>query len=103
MCPQCGKPTHKLRGVCGSCDVTNFRKRRREASIAYKGGRCVACGYDRCHDSLEFHHRDPSKKSFGLSVGIPHTEEKEISHIIKDIRLEDISHGTLATHLSLFL
>ena len=31
------------------------------------GGACVICGYKRCVHALEFHHRDPSQKSFGLA------------------------------------
>jgi hypothetical protein len=31
------------------------------------GGRCMLCGYERCIAALEFHHREPSQKSFGLS------------------------------------
>lgn len=34
----------------------------------YKGGKCELCGYDRCQDALDFHHKDPKKKSFGISV-----------------------------------
>jgi hypothetical protein len=36
-------------------------------AIDYMGGRCVRCGYDRCADALEFHHRDSSEKDFGIS------------------------------------
>lgn len=32
------------------------------------GGRCAVCGYDRCIVNLTFHHVDPSRKSFGLSM-----------------------------------
>ena len=31
------------------------------------GGRCVACGYDRCIAALHFHHVDRSQKRFALS------------------------------------
>lgn len=31
-------------------------------AIAYKGGKCKKCGYDRCPAALGFHHRDPSTK-----------------------------------------
>ncbi len=30
------------------------------------GGQCVDCGYVRCIAALEFHHRDPATKEFGL-------------------------------------
>jgi hypothetical protein len=31
------------------------------------GGRCETCGYSRCIAALEFHHRDPAAKEFGLA------------------------------------
>lgn len=52
--------------------VQKRRKKVRSMSIAYKGGKCTRCGYDRCMDALEFHHTDPSQKDFGLS-GQGHT------------------------------
>lgn len=33
------------------------------------GGKCMLCGYSRCLEALDFHHRDPKKKDFGLSEG----------------------------------
>jgi DNA-binding transcriptional ArsR family regulator len=33
------------------------------------GGRCLACGYDRCISALAFHHLDPSSKRLGISAG----------------------------------
>jgi len=43
------------------------RKKIRQMSVEYKGGKCEICGYSRCIDALEFHHRDSSKKDFGVS------------------------------------
>ncbi len=31
-------------------------------AIAYKGGKCQVCGYDKCPAALQFHHRDPKVK-----------------------------------------
>jgi len=28
--------------------------------------KCCICGYDRCKRALEFHHKDPNSKSFGI-------------------------------------
>jgi len=30
-------------------------------AIEYKGGKCK-CGYNKCHNALQFHHRDPTNK-----------------------------------------
>lgn len=47
----------------------SLRKRRQERKLdlvtAY-GGQCVDCGYSTCPQALQFHHRDPSTKDFGL-------------------------------------
>lgn len=37
-------------------------------AIAYKGGKCQICGYDKCVGALEFHHLDPTQKDFGISA-----------------------------------
>lgn len=37
-------------------------------AIAYKGGKCQVCGYDKCVGALEFHHIDPTQKDFGISA-----------------------------------
>jgi len=50
----------------------------------YKGGKCMICGYDRCLEALDFHHRDPSKKGFGLSAkGITRSWDKTRQEIDK--------------------
>ena len=48
--------------------VSERRKRLRGMAREYKGGKCIICGYKRCQDALDFHHRDPKQKDFGLSV-----------------------------------
>ncbi len=47
--------------------VYSRRKRVRQMAVEYKGGKCEACGYDRCIDALEFHHTDPAQKDFSIS------------------------------------
>ena len=47
--------------------VRKRRKKIREMAVAYKGGKCERCSYDRVVEVLEFHHRDPSQKDFGIS------------------------------------
>ncbi len=39
----------------------------KKKAVAYKGGCCEICGYNRCLAALTFHHRDPSQKDFGIS------------------------------------
>lgn len=48
--------------------VDKRRKQIRQMSLDYKGGKCQICGYNKCIRALDFHHRDPEKKDFGLSA-----------------------------------
>jgi len=45
--------------------VAKRRKALKEWAVAYKGGKCVLCGYDRCLEALSFHHL--GGKDFGLA------------------------------------
>ena len=47
--------------------VAKRRKKIRQMSVEYLGGKCCFCGYDRCFSALDFHHVDESSKEFGLS------------------------------------
>jgi transposase-like protein len=57
---------------CTRCEaerVTAWRQRTKRILVVEAGGACVLCGYDRCIGALQFHHVDPSEKSFALSHG----------------------------------
>lgn len=43
------------------------RRELKLKAIEYKGGCCESCQYSKCIAALSFHHRDPSKKDFGIS------------------------------------
>lgn len=47
--------------------VTKRRKDLKKALVEYKGGKCEKCGYDKCIAAMDFHHKDPKEKEFGLS------------------------------------
>lgn len=47
--------------------VRKRRKTIRDKALAYKGGRCQRCSYDRCAEALEFHHLTSAQKDFGIS------------------------------------
>jgi hypothetical protein len=47
--------------------VHKRRKKLRVMAVAYKGGKCERCSYDRCVEAFDFHHKDPSQKDFGIS------------------------------------
>jgi transposase-like protein len=56
---------------CAKCQSEAVARRRRkvkEILVAEAGGCCVLCGYAKHSVALQFHHLDPSTKSFGLGV-----------------------------------
>jgi len=48
--------------------VAKRRRKVREMAVARLGGKCQTCGYDKCTSALDFHHKDESLKSFGIST-----------------------------------
>jgi hypothetical protein len=81
-CPAHGRQDFRLYGGafrCPRCNVERVGDRRRalkEILVREAGGACELCGYDRCLRALEFHHRDPSEKAFGIGRG-GHTRSLE--------------------------
>lgn len=65
---------------CSKCSAEAVARRRRkvkELLVAEAGGACALCGYSRHPAALQFHHVDPSTKSFGLGIrGITRSMEK---------------------------
>jgi hypothetical protein len=85
-CPTCKKikpdsefyhnRTNKKGGIrfrshaCKSCEIKRVAKRvynLRCDLLEYGGNKCVKCGYDKCKEALEFHHREPSGKDYVIS------------------------------------
>ncbi len=73
ICQDCGrnyiydwkKGHNRIR--CNSCVVNKRKLDVKKRAVAYKGGSCKKCDYDKCLAALEFHHRDSSLKEFSLS------------------------------------
>lgn len=62
---------HLKGGKCDDCNklhVTKSRRKTKTRLVELFGGRCIRCGYDRCPAVLQFHHRDPATKSFGIAA-----------------------------------
>ena len=56
---------------CAKCRQARVSERRRAIKrmlVEEAGGECRLCGYSRCLAALQFHHLDPSTKSFHLSL-----------------------------------
>lgn len=57
-------------GFCKDCNSEYRMERQRKFKkecVEYKGGECIACGYDRCQGAMDFHHKDPKTKKFGIA------------------------------------
>ena len=66
------KRTGYARWRCRRCSGEAVLKRKkliRRLLILEAGDRCQACGYDRLHKNLHFHHLDPATKKFELTSG----------------------------------
>lgn len=60
---------YSKRWKCRRCNVEAVQKRRKrikEKAVEYKGGKCKKCGYNKCVDAFDFHHRDPRQKDFSI-------------------------------------
>lgn len=80
-CPVCNKPKLSNRKYCSkSCrdhirplkvsdysKTKKWRHKTKQQAVDYKGGKCILCGYDKCLQSLDFHHLDASQKEFGIA------------------------------------
>ena len=74
-CPHHGEQVvflkHGTRWRCSKCLSEAVQRRRdkiKQLAVEYKGSKCEICGYDKCIAALEFHHKDPTKKDFGISA-----------------------------------
>lgn len=53
---------------CMSEAVQRRRVKLKKLAVEYKGGSCEHCGYNKMQEVLEFHHKDPTQKDFGISA-----------------------------------
>ena len=51
---------------------------KKDKCIAYKGSKCVLCGYNRFRNTFDFHHLCPSEKSFEIGYALKRKSFDEI-------------------------
>lgn len=68
-------------------NVSKRRKKLKLMAIAYKGGKCINCTYDKCVDALEFHHTNPTEKDFAFTKGYSTSWDKMKKELDKCILL----------------
>lgn len=54
--------------TCFNSRITAQYQQLKSLCVAYMGGKCKLCGYDKYQGALEFHHIDPCKKDFSISM-----------------------------------
>ena len=67
--------------------------------IAYKGGKCERCGYDKSSRALEFHHLNPSEKDFGISKVLTRSIQSLKEEVDKCILLCSNCHAEIHDEL----
>jgi hypothetical protein len=99
VCPRCkrtkstkdfffNKKRMDWSGYCKSCysdDVASRQVAFKKKCVEYKGGKCIVCGYDKCLAALDFHHRDPKEKDFGISQFRCVSFEKNKERVTKEL------------------
>ena len=81
------KSEDKYRCVkCRSAAVQKRRDKTKQILVEYKGGKCEICGYNKCISALEFHHKNPLEKDFGVGAkGYTRSIEKNKKKVDKCI------------------
>lgn len=78
-------------------------KRRRDLKILaveYKKYKCEKCQYDKCIEALEFHHKDPNEKDFGIAChGYTRSWKKVKTDLDKCIMLCSNCHRELHSEI----
>lgn len=55
---------------CRQCRVDAVTKRRckvKRLLVEAHGGQCIKCGYNKSPKAMDFHHKDPTTKSFSIA------------------------------------
>ena len=68
-CYECSGESTRLDNETRKHQKTILRNNMKKQAVKLLGGKCCVCGYDRCIDALEFHHKNPSIKEFKLGAG----------------------------------
>ena len=68
VCANCHRIRHALEAAASRHRVVQMRRDTKRRAIDLFGGLCLACGSAHPPAALEFHHPDPSKKEFAISV-----------------------------------
>ena len=77
-------------------DTTRFRKRRKQLFVEMFGGKCEICGYNKCLNSLHFHHINPKEKTRKFQKMLyDHSIDDTLNELKKCIMVCANCHGEL--------
>lgn len=65
---------------------TKNRFRRRVEYKKLLGGKCQICGYSKCWDALQFHHKNPDHKKFEVSDAIFGSVKRSEQEILEEVK-----------------
>ena len=67
-CFECSPQYNKNDNQSRAITITSLRRAIKKQLVQYKGGKCERCGYDKCIQALQFHHKIPGQKDFAIST-----------------------------------
>lgn len=50
--------------LCKNDLMMEIWKEKKVKAVQYKGGKCQKCGYYKCVEAMDFHHREPQNKKY---------------------------------------
>ena len=68
-CYECSGESTRKENETRKHQKTILRRSMKKQAIKMLGGKCSICGYDKCIDALEFHHKNPKEKDFKIGSG----------------------------------
>ncbi|HYU82771.1 MAG TPA: HNH endonuclease signature motif containing protein [Candidatus Polarisedimenticolia bacterium] len=68
VCANCHRIRHAREAAASRHRIVQLRRDIKRRAIELFGGLCLSCGSAHAPAALEFHHPDPSKKEFAISV-----------------------------------
>lgn len=85
---------------CMSQISIDTHRHLKQQSIEYKGGKCIVCNYNKCSQSLVFHHIDPNEKDFGIASNKTRSWEKIKKELDKCVLLCHNCHNEVHAGLT---
>ena len=77
--------------------VKRWREKTKARLIEAMGGGCVCCKYNRCARALEFHHKSPEEKDFGIGLILAHivSWDRIVREVKKCVMVCSNCHGEI--------